>query len=86
MFHSSVIPVGLPVSTVLGATVVVLLGAAGMAPAEILGWAKAVTAVSNIVAGGAKNLAMIDPASLLVVRPTSVLVSLGLVAAWAGGG
>lgn len=84
MFHSSIIPVGLPVSTVLGVMLALALNSTGMAAAEVLVWAKTVTALSNLLAGGAKNLAMLDYASLLVMRPISLFISLTAVAGVVG--
>ncbi|MBU6166269.1 MAG: hypothetical protein KGQ52_09045 [Alphaproteobacteria bacterium] len=84
MFHSSAVPVGLPVGVGLAFLLFIVMKMLGIPAAEVAAAAKFVGGVANIVAGGTKNLMLLDPASLVMVRPLSFMLTLGLIAAFAG--
>ncbi len=85
MFHSSVLPVGLPVGLVLGAIAIFAMKALGISPVEVAASAKLIGGLANVVAGGAKNLAMLDIPSLLTVRWLSLLLTVVLIGSMAAG-
>ncbi len=85
-FHSSVLPVGLPAGLVLAAFSFFALRLSGDLPtAQLLLIAKLVGGVANLLIGAAKNIAMGDGASLLVMRPLSLWVTLLLIGGMVGG-
>lgn len=84
MFHSSLLPVGMPVSIFLGLLAAMVLNNMHLAQMDVLFWAQAVTLISNILVGGMKNIAMVDWFSLVAVRPLSLGFSLFVVVAMIG--
>lgn len=79
-FHSSVLPVGLPAGLVLAAvTFFALRMGSDLPTAQLLLIAKLVGGGANVLIGSAKNIAMIDPHSLVLIRPLSLWMTLVLI-------
>ncbi len=84
MFHSSVVPIALPVSLILGMMFFTMFNRMDLDPASSLAAAKIATGLVNVAIGIPKNLVAFDILSLLLVRPVSLVAAVGLVGWLAG--
>lgn len=70
-FHSSIVPIGLPLGVATGWAVHSVAMYGGAAPADAAAIAAWAALAVNTIVGGAKNLALLDVLSLVTVRPVS---------------
>lgn len=75
MAHSSILPIALPVSLLLGGTSYAV-AAVVVDHDTALGFAKWVAGISNVTIGVAKNMMLADFISLILVRPLSLLATI----------
>ncbi|MEY2883647.1 MAG: hypothetical protein RL490_1371 [Pseudomonadota bacterium] len=84
MFHSSVVPVALPLSLVIGIIFYSIFNSLGSDPVTSVAAAKTMLSITNVLVGIPKNLIVGDILSLLFVRPLSLVAGLSIIGAMVG--
>jgi hypothetical protein len=76
MFHSSVVPIALPVSVITGLIFYSIAHSLGLDAMNIITATKIFTAAVNLIVGIPKNAITGDILSLIFVRPISLIAAL----------
>jgi hypothetical protein len=76
MFHSSVVPIALPISVITGLIFYGIFHSLGLNTVNVITATKACTAIVNLAVGIPKNAIAGDILSLIFVRPVSLITAL----------
>ena len=79
MFHSSAIPIALPVSVIIGLIFYGIFHSLDPNVADSIYAAKLCTAIVNLLIGIPKNAIAGDILSLIIVRPISLIAALSII-------
>jgi hypothetical protein len=76
MFHSSVVPIALPISVITGLIFYGISHNLGLNAMNVITATKVCTAIINLAVGIPKNAITGDILSLIIVRPISLITAL----------
>lgn len=79
VFHSSVVPIALPISVITGVIFYGIAHSLGLNTIDIITSTKICTAIVNLAVGIPKNAVFGDVLSLIFVRPISLIAALMII-------
>jgi hypothetical protein len=79
MFHSSIVPIALPISVITGLIFYGIAHSLGLNTIDIVTSTKICTAIVNLAVGIPKNVIFGDVLSLIFVRPISLIAALMII-------